>query len=54
MSEKIKITFPDNSVREFDKGVSAYDIAESISKRLADEILAAEVNGKMVDISCAD
>lgn len=51
MSEKIKITFPDNSVREFDKGISAFEIAESISKRLAEEILAAEVNGKMVDIS---
>lgn len=51
MSEKIKITFPDNSVKEFDKGVSAYEIAESISKRLAEEILAAEINGLMKDVN---
>lgn len=51
MSEKIKITFPDNTIKEFEKGISAYDIAASISQRLADEILAAEINGKMKDIS---
>lgn len=50
MSDKIKITFPDNSVKEFDKGSSANDIAVSISKKLADEILVAEVNGKMKDL----
>ncbi|MEO8665561.1 MAG: threonine--tRNA ligase [Ignavibacteria bacterium] len=47
----MKITFPDNSVKEFDKGISAYDVAMSISKKLAEEILAAEVNGKMKDLS---
>jgi threonyl-tRNA synthetase len=51
MSDKIKITFPDNSVKEFEKGISAYEIASSISKKLADEILVAEVNGKMKDLS---
>ena len=51
MSEKIKITFPDKSIKEFEKGISAYDIAASISKRLADDILVAEVNGKMKDLS---
>ncbi|MEO8209051.1 MAG: threonine--tRNA ligase [bacterium] len=51
MSDKIKITFPDNSVKEFDKSITAYDIAASISKKLADEILVAEVNGKMKDLS---
>lgn len=53
MSDKIKITFPDNSVKEFEKGISAIDIALSISKKLADEILAAEVNGKMFDLSAS-
>jgi threonyl-tRNA synthetase len=48
--EIIKISFPDGSVREFPKGTSAYKVAESISKRLADEILVAEVNGKGKDI----
>ncbi len=50
MAEKINITFPDNTVKEFEKGVSAFDIAMSISKRLADEVLVAEVNGRMKDI----
>jgi threonyl-tRNA synthetase len=34
----IKITFPDNSVREFSKGITALQIAESISVRLASEV----------------
>lgn len=51
MEDKIKITFPDGNVKEFPKGVSANDIAMSISKRLAEEILAAEVNGKMKDVN---
>jgi threonyl-tRNA synthetase len=51
MEEKIKITFPDGSVKEFPKGASANDIAMSISKRLAEEILVAEVNGKMKDVN---
>ena len=50
MSEKIKITFPDNSVKEFDKGVNSYEIAASISKKLADEILVSEIDGKMMDL----
>lgn len=51
MSDKIKITFPDSSVKEFIRGVSAYEIAQSISKKLADEVIAAEVNGAMRDLS---
>ncbi|MCB0728198.1 MAG: threonine--tRNA ligase [Ignavibacteriae bacterium] len=46
----MKITFPDGTVKEFDKGISSYDIAASISKRLADEILVSEINGKLVDL----
>ena len=33
----VKITFPDGSVKEFEKGISGYQIAESISPRLAAE-----------------
>ncbi|MDE6300778.1 MAG: threonine--tRNA ligase [Muribaculaceae bacterium] len=47
----ISITFPDNSVKEFEAGVTPYDIAKSISPRLAEDILAAEVNGEAWDIS---
>ncbi len=47
----IKITFPDASVREYEKGVSALDIAQSISQRLAQEVLAASVNGETWDLT---
>ena len=47
----IKITFPDNSVREYPKGTTAMQIAESISSRLAQEVLAATVNDATVDLS---
>ena len=47
----INITFPDGSVREYASGVTALQIAESISSRLAQDVLAATVNGKIVDLS---
>lgn len=47
----IKITFPDNNVKEFEAGVSPLEIARSISPRLAKEVLAAEVNGAEWDLS---
>ena len=47
----IKITFPDGSVREYAKGTTAYQIAESISPRLAADSLAAAVNGATVDMT---
>ena len=39
----INITFPDGSVRAFEKGVTGYEIAKGISPRLADEVLAVAV-----------
>ncbi|MCI9606829.1 MAG: threonine--tRNA ligase [Muribaculaceae bacterium] len=47
----INITFPDNSTRQYEAGVTPLQIAESISPRLAQDILAASVNGKDWDIS---
>jgi threonyl-tRNA synthetase len=47
----IKITLPDQSVREFEAGVSGYDIAYNISPRLAKEVLAITVNDELWDIS---
>ena len=49
----IKITFPDGNVKEFAKGTTAYQIAESISPRLAADSLAASVNGATVDLNRA-
>ena len=47
----INITFPDGSVKAFENGVTAYDIAQSISPRLAAEVLAASVNGEIYDLT---
>ena len=47
----IKITFPDNSVREYAEGTTAMQIAESISSRLAQDVLAASVNGEVWDLT---
>ena len=49
----IKITFPDASVREYEKGVTGLEIAESISRRLAQDALAVSVNGETWDLTRA-
>jgi threonyl-tRNA synthetase len=46
----IKLTFPDGSVREYEKGVTAMQVAESISAGLAQNVLAAGVNGETCDL----
>ena len=46
----IDITFPDGSVRSYEKGITPYQIAEQISPRLAGEVLAASFNGKVMDL----
>ena len=47
----VKITFPDGSEREFNKGTSSLDIAEQISPRLAKEVYSATVNGEIWDLN---
>ncbi|MBR3984610.1 MAG: threonine--tRNA ligase [Bacteroidaceae bacterium] len=47
----IKITFPDGSVREFEVGVTGLQIAESISARLAQDVLACSVNDEIVELN---
>ena len=47
----IKITFPDGSVREYESGVTGLQIAESISQRLAQDVLACGVNGETVELN---
>jgi threonyl-tRNA synthetase len=47
----IKITFPDGSFREYSKGTTAMQIAESISSRLAQDVLSANINGETWDLS---
>ncbi len=48
---KVKITLPDGSVKEFDKGVSSHEIALSISEGLARNVLSAKVNDEVWDSS---
>ncbi|HPG73643.1 MAG TPA: threonine--tRNA ligase, partial [Bacteroidales bacterium] len=47
----IQITLPDRSVRQFEAGVSGFDIANSISPRLAQDALAISVNGHVQDLT---
>lgn len=47
---KIDLTLPDGSVRQVEKGTTALEVAREISTRLADEVLAAEVNGNVIDL----
>ena len=47
----IKISFPDGAVREYESGVTALEIAKSISEGLAKKVLAANINGQVWDAS---
>jgi threonyl-tRNA synthetase len=46
----IKITLPDNSVKEFQEGITGMEIAEAISNRLAKEVLSITVDGTVWDL----
>ncbi len=47
----IKITFPDKQEKEFESGVTGYEIAKSISNRLAKEVLSISVNDEVWDLT---
>lgn len=47
----LKITLPDGTQREFEKGVIALDVVKSISEGLARNAICAEVNGELVDLN---
>ncbi len=47
----IKITFPDNSVREYKEGISGLDLAKDVSSSLASEVMAISVNDEIWDIT---
>ena len=50
----INITFPDGAVRQYENGITALDIAKSISEGLARKVIAANVNGKTWDATPAN
>ena len=47
----IKVTLPDGAVREYENGVTAMDVAKSISEGLARKVLAAKIDGEVWDAS---
>ncbi|MBP8776556.1 MAG: threonine--tRNA ligase [Bacteroidaceae bacterium] len=47
----IKITFPDGSTREYNEGITGLQIAESISSRLAKEVLSCSINNETVELN---
>ncbi len=47
----IKITFPDSSIKEYEKGITGLEIARNISRKLAQEALAISVNGETWDLT---
>ncbi len=51
MNGKIKITFPDGSIKSCDKGITSMDIARNISEGLARNVLSAKINGEVWDAS---
>ena len=48
---QIKISFPDGNIREFDKNITGFEIAKSISISLAKSALAIKVNDELWDLS---
>ena len=46
---QIKITLPDKSDRSFDSGITPLEVAQSIGERLAQDTVAASINGELVD-----
>jgi len=51
MSNKITVTFPDGNTKEFDQGVTGFDIADSISSALAQQAIAVSLNNHIRDVS---
>lgn len=47
----IKLTMPDGSIREVASGITAYEVAKSISHGLAKKVLSAEINGEVWDLT---
>lgn len=51
VTEKVKVTLPDGSQREFARGVTAAEVAAALGPRLAREAVAAKIDGRVVDLA---
>jgi threonyl-tRNA synthetase len=49
--EQVKLTMPDGSVKGFDSGTTGFEVAKSISPRLAKEAIAIKIDGQVKDLS---
>ena len=49
--DQIKIKFPDGNTKEFDKGTTTEDIAQSISPGLRKKAVAGKLNGQLIDLT---
>lgn len=49
--KRVQVTLKDGSVRDYDQGTTVYEVAKSISGRLAKEAIVGEINGRTVDLS---
>ncbi|AFC72066.1 threonyl-tRNA synthetase [Rickettsia rhipicephali str. 3-7-female6-CWPP] len=47
----INISFPDGSIKQFAKNITAYEVANAISMSLAKAAMVAEINGELQDLS---
>ena len=47
----IKVTFPDNSIREYESGITALQIAESLSPQLKKEVVSCAINGETTELN---
>ncbi len=47
----LKVSFPDGAVKNFDKGITPFEIAESISNSLSKKLLSVSYNGKQIESS---
>jgi len=50
MEQTIRVTLPDGSEREYPRGTTVLEVAQSIGKRLARDTVAGRVNGSLVDL----
>lgn len=50
-TNNITLTFPDGNTRDYAKGITAMDVARSLSKSLSKKVLAAKIDGILVDAS---
>src|SRR5258707_4147170 len=51
MADSIHVKLPDGSVKEVPKGTTAFEVAKSISPRLADAAVVAKTNGDLIDLT---